>query len=111
MQKRTPEIAANWRRLSVIALLLLVGVLSAGAAFAGFPASAPAANNVAVTSIRPAGDKISRDLMARFTSEGANAQVNYWVVLGDQADTSNNIPVTQWAEKGWYVYNLLTKKA
>jgi subtilisin family serine protease len=54
--------------------------------------------------------KIALDLLQQLET-APNAQIEYWVVLRDQVDTSNDIPVSRWAEKGWYVYNKLTEHA
>ena len=99
----------GWRSLSAIALLLLVSIITAGAAFAGMKANVPA--TAGKVNAAQATYKIAPDLLDKFKTAGANGQVHYWVQLADQADTSNSIPTSNWSEKGWFVYNALTKKA
>ena len=81
-------------------------MLGAHSAGAGTPTS-----QAARVSAAQAATKISPDLLDSFVKAGPGGKVHYWVILADQADTSNNIPNSQWADKGWYVYNTLTDKA
>ena len=99
----------GWRSLSAIALLLLISLITAGAAFAGMKASIP--TTAGKIGVAQATYKLAPDLLDKFKAAGANGQVHYWVQLADQADTSNSIPTSNWSEKGWFVYNALTKKA
>ncbi|MEO5953490.1 MAG: S8 family serine peptidase, partial [Chloroflexia bacterium] len=101
-----------WRRLpliaAVLALLLvasfaLVGITRAGSLL-GVPSSLAQQKTTGANTV-------TSDLAAKFAAAGPDAKLQYWVVMADQADTSNNIPNSQWAEKGWYVYNVLIKKA
>jgi subtilisin family serine protease len=96
-------------------IVLLAGLLFALAALAMLNANSAGAgtptNQVARVSAGQAAAKISPDLLDSFAKAGPGGKVHYWVILADQADTTNNIPNSQWADKGWYVYNTLTDKA
>ena len=89
--------------LFALAGLAMLGAHSVGA---GTPTS-----QAARVSAAQAATKISPDLLDSFVKAGPGGKVHYWVILADQADTSNNIPNSNWADKGWYVYNTLTDKA
>jgi len=89
--------------LFALAGLAMLGAHSAGA---GTPNS-----QAARVSAAQAATKISPDLLDSFVKAGPGGKVHYWVILAAQADTSNNIPNSKWADKGWYVYNTLTDKA
>jgi subtilisin family serine protease len=99
----------GWRSLTAIALLVLISIATAGATFAAMNAGTIA--TAGRVDAAQAAYKIAPDLLAKFKAAGPNGQVHYWVQLTDQADTTNNIPTSNWSEKGWYVYNTLTKKA
>src|SRR5437868_1887082 len=106
-------------RISVIAVLVVLGALLAlgGAVYAALPgnqSSAPGGTSTGTNTQRTGQDaagKIAPRLLALFQAQPAGTMLEYWVILKDQADTSNTIPTAQWAAKGWYVYNALTKQA
>src|SRR5262245_38551948 len=83
-------------------IIALMGMVTGGVTLAHSPSDPPG----------PAGQpasKISPSLQQQFAAAAPGAHLKYWVRMADQADTRNNI--TDWAAKGWYVYNLLRAKA
>src|SRR5688500_5225067 len=108
----------HWRLL-ILVVLLLGTMVTGGIAFAGLPAGiepvGPGGNSPQSAPGQQISEnpdsKMSAELKARFAAQAKGAKVQYWVILKEQADTSNNIPVSRWADKGWYVYNKLTSTA
>src|SRR5690242_12704992 len=99
----------SYRRVLLLTLLVLaiLGTLGWGitAARAQRPADPPP--KAAPTS----GAPLAPTLAQQFAAAGPGAQLPYWVILKDQADTHNSIPNSDWAAKGWYVYNVLRAQA
>ncbi len=103
--------------VSMVAGMLGTAAASSSQQAAAAPASAPASsagvagapNSTGVPN--NAGVGISTALQDQFNAQPAGTQLNYWIILKDQVDTSNNIPMTQWADKGWFVYNKLVNEA
>src|SRR5689334_362106 len=106
-----PSSGSGARRkfLSLAGLLVVLATAGGSGVFASNAAGAhaPTAPDGAVGNT-PAADKIAPDLLGQFYQAGQGAKLQYWVILADQADTRNTIPNSRWADKGWYVYNLLT---
>jgi subtilisin family serine protease len=97
--------------------LLLGTILITGGASAGIPASAPAGIPAGAADKQDKGQntghdtKISAELLGLFNAQPQGSKLQYWVIMADQADTTNSIPNSRWAEKGRYVYNALKSKA
>jgi len=99
---------------TALLMMLILGIALYGdVAFAGFPVSntSNARNAQGAVQAEDPSAKISSLLQAQFGAAGKGGKVQYWVVLKEQADTSNSIPNSQWADKGWYVYKTLVDKA
>src|SRR6476619_3897301 len=101
--------------ISATLLLALVAVFMLGT---GANAAAPMSLRLGANpnSAAPQGQsavqsKVSAALQQQFSAQASGSKLEYWVILADQADTSNKIPMSQWAAKGWYVYNTLKDKA
>ena len=102
--------AISLRYLGVGALALIL-CLGLGAATVRATPPGPASLPPVPLASRAAGGQISPRLLAEFQQAGATAQHAYWVILAEQADTRNDIPLSRWADKGWYVYNALISTA
>src|SRR3981081_1601301 len=80
-------LASLWFALAGLAML------GANAVGAGTPTT-----RVARVSAAKAVAKISPDLLESLAKAGPSGKVHYWVILADQANTSNNIPNSRWAD-------------
>ena len=111
MSLSTTLIRSHKLRSSLFAGLLIVGAtLTSADGRTTVAAPAPAAPAVAaVTAPMPA--TMTNDLQSQFLNAPTGSKLEYWVILKEQADTRNTIPNTQWADKGWYVYNALKNAA
>src|SRR5215212_2757 len=92
--------------LALLALLCTAVLVEAQSSYYGWPAGADPPGRAAGASAT-----LSVALQQEFAAQAPGAQIGYWVILQDQADTRNDIPNTRWADKGWYVYNTLRAKA
>ena len=101
------------RYLTGFWLVLLLAGLAVGTAAVAARQSAPDPLPPATANVQQSdpASKISADLLRQFSALAPGGQAKYWVILADQADTRNNIPNTDWAAKGRYVYNTLRAKA
>jgi subtilisin family serine protease len=127
-EKRRKTVVKRTFIYIILAILLLaVTGLLAGSANASLPVASGSHNGssavlasqskgkpTTVSKTAPSqgtAQKISGGLLAQFGTRTQGDKLQYWIILQDQADTSNKIPNSRWAEKGWYVYNALTAKA
>src|SRR5215203_5757682 len=100
-----------WIRFAGLTAILALSFLGAGSI--GSAATTPPAGDYSAPKVGSEDyvSRISAELQQQFDAQSPGTHLEYWVMLADQADTTNNIPNSRWADKGWYVYNTLVSKA
>ena len=106
MRRRTWSILATFLLALVAVFVLASGATASVRLLPGGPTS-----GTGTQVQRGSQPRVSAAMLQKFRAQPAGSKLQYWVIMADQADTSNKIPTSQWAQKGWYVYNTLKDKA
>jgi len=89
-------------------LMIMLSLLLAAFSTLVISVSALASNSEKALNERQPGAAIEQELLDTLAAEG---RADFFVVMAEKVDLSTAHEIQDWSERGWYVYNALTKVA